>query len=146
MSPCCRKELVSWLGKANRSLPMLASPKRLLRFPTQKDSIVFFDGEELFEKLNGIGGFISMASNGDPNAQRAAKIITSVISECDIIDYTVTVEYTEGNQNRTSTFRQVGRRFGRKASLQSRRPRPARSSRGKAGPPPTPTLMRCRPA
>lgn len=78
--------------------------KALAKLPEAEDALTFFDGELLFEQLGGIPAFIRQVSNGDPDADRIAGFIAEMLDQCAIIDYEVTVEYTNKFQNRTAAF------------------------------------------
>lgn len=86
--------------------PRLA--EALAQLPEPEDAIVFFDGEQLFAQLRGLGDFIRQQSRrqgeADEKAERVADLFELLFDETAISDYEVTVEYTEGNQNRTATF------------------------------------------
>lgn len=101
---------------AGRSLEMLVSGKgeskfddprlkeALRRLPEPEDSLVFYDGKLQFSQLRGMSNFIRQVSGGDPEAKRVADLLELVFDELAILDYEVTVEYTEGNQNRTAAY------------------------------------------
>lgn len=72
----------------------------LTHLPKPEDALVFFDGRTLFERLHGIGDFIRGQAHNDEHALRIAKLIDRVVNEVSIIDYEVSVEYTEPGQNR----------------------------------------------
>jgi hypothetical protein len=74
----------------------------LKNLPEPEDSIVIFDGKQLFKQIRSLGDFIRQKSNNDPHAERAAQIMELVSDELCVIDYEVTVEYTEGNENRST--------------------------------------------
>jgi hypothetical protein len=65
-----------------------------------EDAVVIFDGQQLFKKLAELGPFIAQQAKNDPNAMKVAELMELVCSELAIIDYEVTVEYTDGNENR----------------------------------------------
>ena len=104
------------LELATESLELLANPSAKSKFddprvsaalanlPEAEDSIVFFDGKALAEQLQGIPAFIEIASNGDPNAQRFSDLLSDFMFQMDAIDFEVTVEYTDGFQNRSASF------------------------------------------
>lgn len=76
----------------------------LAELPEAEDGIVVYDGRTQFAQLDKMGDFIRRVGKNDPNAERAAKIIELVMDEFSIMDCEVTVEYTEGNQNRSASF------------------------------------------
>jgi hypothetical protein len=63
------------------------------------DSLVFFDAKQFFQGLHGVGEFIRAHAKGDPKAIRVTDILDRVIDETAILDYAITVEYTEPGQN-----------------------------------------------
>jgi hypothetical protein len=73
----------------------------LKNLPEPEDSIVIFDGQQMFKQIRGLGDFIRQQSKNDPKAEQVAQIMELVSDELGIIDYEVTVEYTDGNENRT---------------------------------------------
>ena len=84
-------------GKSKFDDPRLI--EALTKLPKPEDSLVFFDGQMLFEKLGKIGDFIRQESHGDQEAEQVAQVVELMIDECAIIDYAVAVEYTEGYRN-----------------------------------------------
>lgn len=82
----------------------------LEHLPESEDVLVFFDGRQMFVGLHAIPDFIreqvSEKAKDDADAkekaERVAGTINRVINECEILDYVVTVEYTEDGQNRSS--------------------------------------------
>lgn len=63
------------------------------------DALVFFDGQQMFKSLRGIGDFIRAQSKNDPKATRVATVMEQLFDKVAILDYVVTVEYTEPGQN-----------------------------------------------
>jgi hypothetical protein len=76
----------------------------LTHLPKPEDSLVFFDGRKLFERLGGLGAFIRGHGNNDEHASHAARFVERIFNEMGVVDYEVTVEYTEPGQNRKATF------------------------------------------
>jgi hypothetical protein len=76
----------------------------LAHLPKPEDALVFFDGRRLFQSLGGIGDSIRSQSKNDADAARVARLIDRVVDETAILDYEVTVEYTEPGQNHTAAF------------------------------------------
>jgi hypothetical protein len=71
--PVARRSLAMLLGTGGDSKfddPRLQ--EALTHLPEPEDSLVFFDGRQLFTQLRGIGSFIQEASRGDPGAARVA--------------------------------------------------------------------------
>jgi hypothetical protein len=63
------------------------------------DALVFFDGKQMFQSLRGVGDFIRSQGGNDAKAARVASVMDRVIDETAIVDYTVTVQYTEPGHN-----------------------------------------------
>jgi hypothetical protein len=76
----------------------------LTHLPKPDDSLVFLDGRKLFADLRGIGDFVRSHAGTDKDAQRVAHLLDRVIDEVSIIDYQVTVQYTEPGRNRKTTL------------------------------------------
>ncbi|QEG34516.1 hypothetical protein [Bythopirellula goksoeyrii] len=79
----------------------------LKHLPTPEDSLTFFDGKQLFSKLRGLGDFIrqqSKANNNEENLARFNHIFNLVMDEVSVIDYEVTVETTDGHENRSDSL------------------------------------------
>jgi hypothetical protein len=76
----------------------------LEHLPEGEDSVTFFDGRQLWKGLEGIGDFIREKAPNEEKAQRVAKLIDRIIDEVSILDYEVTVEYTEDGQNRAAAI------------------------------------------
>jgi hypothetical protein len=72
--------------------------------PEAEDVVVFFDGRQLWESMEGIGEFIREKAPDDEKAQRVAKVMDRLIEEIAIFDYEITVEYTEEGQNRKAAI------------------------------------------
>ncbi len=77
------------------------------RLPEPEDSLTFYDGKLQFSQLREMGNFIRQMSGGDPDAERIAGLVDLVMDEVAVLDYEVTVEYTEGNQNRSAAYGKV---------------------------------------
>lgn len=84
--------------------PRLA--EALAQLPEPEDSVVFFDGERMFSQLGKLDDVIQQqASQGGETpeeVQRVAGLIDLLMNEVAVLDYEVTVEYTEGDQNRSA--------------------------------------------
>jgi hypothetical protein len=89
-------------GKSKFDDPRLK--EALSRLPEPEDSLVFYDGKLQFSQLRGMGDFIRQVSQGNPDAERVAELVELIFDEVAIMDYEVTVEYTEGNQNRSASY------------------------------------------
>ncbi|MEO2020025.1 MAG: hypothetical protein ABGZ53_37310 [Fuerstiella sp.] len=76
----------------------------LTHLPEAEDSVVFFDGETLFSQLNGLVAFIQGVGAGNDEVLRVSQLLQSFLNEAAVIDYEVTVEYTEGFTNRSASF------------------------------------------
>jgi len=84
----------------------------LTRLPAAEDALVFVDGRQLFSQLHEIPQFISRMSNGDPDAARATGLMTELINQCSAFDYEVSVQYTEGFQQRTAAYGKLSENAG----------------------------------
>jgi len=96
------KRLAGGTGTSKFDDPRLV--EALKKLPKMEDSLTFYDGKKQFEVLRGIGGFLQQVSGGDENVDRVAKILDKVWDDVAILDYDVTVEYTEGNLNRSASY------------------------------------------
>jgi hypothetical protein len=76
----------------------------LEHLPKPEDTLLIFDGAQLWKSLGEIGDFIRHEKPDDKDAEKAAKVIDDVLNEVAIIDYTVNVEYTEDGQNRCAVY------------------------------------------
>ena len=97
-------------------MSLLADPSAVSKFddprvktamqhlPQWEDSIAFFDGRKLFSELKGLDTFIRDLAAGNEEAKRMAGLVAQIFQEVDVLDYTLTSEYTEGRQNRSATF------------------------------------------
>lgn len=99
------KRLAGGEGECKFDDPRLR--EALGRLPEPEDSLVFYDAKQHFQKLREWGTFIREKGEGHPNADRAAKFVETLCDELTVLDYEVTVEYTEGNQNRKAAFGKV---------------------------------------
>ena len=84
----------------------------LAELPEAEDALTFFDANELFKGLEGIGDFIRTEAADDDeekkkNVERAIGILNRAIKEFDVIEYEVVVEYTEDEQNRVAALGKV---------------------------------------
>ena len=77
------------------------------RLPQYEDGLTFFDGQALFRQLGGISDFIRDKGREDEGAMRAADLFDTVIGEVQVLDFEVTVDYTEGYQNRQMVYGQI---------------------------------------
>lgn len=78
----------------------------LAKLPEAEDGMVFYDGRAQFDTLKKIGPAVARIGQGDPNVERFAKLFDTAMEETAVFDYEVTVEYTEGNLNRSATYGQ----------------------------------------
>lgn len=76
----------------------------LSHLPAAEDAIVYYDGQAMFRGINQLGPMIRENARDQENAERVVEVISAVIHAVDIIDYEVTVEYTDGFQQRTATL------------------------------------------
>ena len=94
--------LVSGTGASKFDDPRLAAALRQL--PEMEDHLVFYDGKARLAALRGFGPFLQAVSDGDENVERFVKILDKVWDDTAILDYEVTVGYTEGNLNRSASY------------------------------------------
>ena len=69
-----------------------------------EDSLVFFDGKQLFGSLKNVGQFIRDQKGDDPKAERLASMMDKIMAEVSIVDYAVTSESTDGQRNCKSSL------------------------------------------
>ncbi|MBN1852384.1 MAG: hypothetical protein JW829_06655 [Pirellulales bacterium] len=98
----CLSQLQGGREKSKFDDPRLK--EALANLPEPEDSLIFFDGRQLFERLRGLGPFIQKMSHGDSDAERVVQLIDLLLEEADILDYEATVEYTEAHRNRSMAF------------------------------------------
>lgn len=79
--------------------------------PNAEDVVTFFDGRQLWENMEGIGDFIREKAPDNEKAQRVATLMDRVVKEVAILDYEVTVEYTEDGQNRSVALGKLAEGF-----------------------------------
>jgi len=102
----CVAMLQGGTGPSKFDDPRLA--EALAQLPEPENAVVFFDGARMFSQMGKFGGFIREQSRRDgeipEKAERVAGLIEFLMDELSVVDYEVTVEYTEGHQNRTATL------------------------------------------
>jgi hypothetical protein len=76
----------------------------LSRLPEPEDSLVFYDAKLQFAQMAGVVDVIRQAGAIDANAARVADMVELVFKEITFLDCVVTVEYTEGNLNRSDSL------------------------------------------
>ncbi|HYO24374.1 MAG TPA: hypothetical protein VEQ85_05435 [Lacipirellulaceae bacterium] len=78
----------------------------LAALPAAEDSLTFFDADQLFKNLGGLGDFIrEQSKEGDKEkVDRAVRLLDQVIEEMDALEYETLVEYTEEGQNRAAAL------------------------------------------
>ena len=79
----------------------------LSKLPEPEDSLVIYDGRQQFDQLRGIGEFIREKAANDAKAVRFAGVFDRAIDELAILDYEVTVEYTDGYRNLKTSLGQL---------------------------------------
>ena len=92
-------------GESKFDDPRLA--EALSRLPEPEDSLVFYDQKTQFEQMRELSAFIRREGAGDPAAEKVAELVDLVFDEIAVLDYEVTVEYTEGNLNRSAVYGKV---------------------------------------
>jgi hypothetical protein len=73
----------------------------LKHLPEPEDALIIFDGQQMFKQLGGLRNLITSQAKDNPEALKVAEVMELVCDELAIIDYEVTVQYTEGYENRT---------------------------------------------
>jgi hypothetical protein len=76
----------------------------LTHLPEAEDAVVFFDGQQLNQQLDGLITFIRGVGAGNDEAQRIASLLESFLDEVQIVDHEVTVEYTDGYRNLSAAY------------------------------------------
>jgi hypothetical protein len=94
--------LVRGDGKSKFDDPRLA--EALARLPKPEDGLVFYDMQKQMAQMRGTVDFVRAVGQNDSRTQRIAGILETVFDEAAILDYEVTVEYTEDNLNRTAVY------------------------------------------
>ncbi len=79
----------------------------LEKLPKPDDGLIFYDGRQQFQGLRRIGEFIRQQAHGKPEADRWAGVFERVVDQLAILDYEVTVEYTEGHRLVKSSLGQL---------------------------------------
>lgn len=79
----------------------------LRHLPKPEDSLVFYDARQQFAQMRGLAGFLRSAGRSDPKVGRVADLLDWIFEEAAVVDYEVTVEYTEGNLNRQVAFGKI---------------------------------------
>jgi hypothetical protein len=81
----------------------------LSHLPEPEDAVTFFDADQLFKSMAGLGDFIRAEADEDDkeNAERGAKLIERIIDEINVIQYETVVEYTEDGQNRVAALGKI---------------------------------------
>ncbi len=75
--------------------------------PEAEDAIVIFDGQQFFKQLGTMGDFLRMQGRDNPEVERIAETIELVIDELAVFDYEVSVEYTDGYENRVASLGKI---------------------------------------
>ena len=76
----------------------------LEHLPEPEDCVSFFDAKQLSKDLGGISDFIRKQKDGQEKVERAARLMDRIFDELSVLDYEVSVEYTEEGQNRTAAI------------------------------------------
>ena len=79
----------------------------LSKLPEAEDMIVFYDAKTQFEQFQEFPNFIRQISGGAAEGEKAATVVEDLLDQLSVMDYEVTVGYTEGHQNRTETLGRV---------------------------------------
>lgn len=104
---------------AKQSLDLLDNPNSASKFedpriaealqhlPAPEDALIFFDGKELFRQTRGLVDFIRQVAPESDDAQSFAGLLQNFLSDVEILDFEVTVEFTEGFRNQTAGYGKV---------------------------------------
>ena len=76
----------------------------LTHLPEAEDAVVFFDGQTMFRDLNGLVAFVQGVGAGNDEVLRVSQLLQSLLNEVSIVDYEVSVEYTDGFTNRSASY------------------------------------------
>jgi hypothetical protein len=79
----------------------------LSKLPQPEDALVIYDGLAQFAQMRGIGQFIREKAANDAQAVRFAGVFERAIDELAILDYEVTVEFTDGYRNLKTSMGQL---------------------------------------
>lgn len=79
----------------------------LSKLPAAEDSVVFFDAKAMMGQMKSLSGFVKQVSGNNPKAVQVADLLESTFDQFDGLDYEITVEYTEGFQNRQRTLGRI---------------------------------------
>jgi hypothetical protein len=94
-----RKSVDSLLSRGDSKFDDPRLQAALAKLPEPEDGLIFYDGRQQFSQMRGIGNFIREKAADDAKAVRFAGLFEQVMDELAILDYEVTVEYTEGQRN-----------------------------------------------
>ncbi len=76
----------------------------LKHLPEPEDALVIFDAQRLFNQFRKMGDMIQAEAKTNPDAEKISGVIDLLFEELAVIDYEVTVGYTEGHENRTTSL------------------------------------------
>jgi hypothetical protein len=79
----------------------------LSKLPQPEDAVVIYDGHAQFAQMRGMGQFIREKAANDAQAVRVAGVFERAIDELAILDYEVTVEFTDGYRNLKTSLGQL---------------------------------------
>ncbi|MGB4709367.1 MAG: hypothetical protein WBH50_25820 [Fuerstiella sp.] len=79
----------------------------LTHLPEAEDALIFFDGKALMQQLNGAVAFIQTVGAGNEDAMRVSTLFEAILTEVNVIDHEVSVEYTDGNRNLSASYGQA---------------------------------------
>jgi hypothetical protein len=89
-------------GKSKFDDPRLK--EALSHLPAPEDALVFYDAKTQFSQMRGMVDFLHTVGQNDPKAERVAGLLELFFDEIAFLDYQITVEYTEGNLNRSVEY------------------------------------------
>lgn len=76
----------------------------LQHLPAPEDALVFYDSKAQMNQMRKLPTFVRSTSHGDKKAEQVAGLMEMVFEEAAVLDFQVTVEYTEGNLNRKAEY------------------------------------------
>jgi hypothetical protein len=76
----------------------------LSQLPEPEDALVFYDQRQQLRQLQSMMSFIRSQVGDEEEAKRIFDVIETALDDVMILDYEASVQYTEGNQNRSAAL------------------------------------------
>ncbi len=89
-------------GKSKFDDPRLAHA--LAQLPKAEDGLTFYDMQQHMSQLRRLADLVRSLGKNEQQVERFAGLLEKLFDEVAILDYEVTVEYTEGNLMRSATY------------------------------------------